>query len=166
MSSSSGSAIARGFDDRNRAVRASLALMALFGVMAWFAFSGPMHEITFANCLADPERWDGKELRLSVQRVRAVEDGMIVVRAGRGLGRVRPPDGVLPAGVARGVTVSVEGVFRSAGYLDARRVYIHEARPWKNRASLVGMIAALGLGVIVFRWDPARRGLVERWDDA
>ncbi|MFN7954591.1 MAG: hypothetical protein U0610_22905 [bacterium] len=158
--------ISAGFGDRNRAVRAALALVALFGVMAWFAFSGPMHEITFATCLADPARWNGKELRLSVQRVRAIEDGMIVVRAGRGLGRVRPPDGVLPAGVDRGVTISVEGMFRSDGYLDARRVYVHEARPWKNRASLVGMLGALGAGLVVFRWDRERGGLVERWDDA
>ncbi len=157
---------ASAFEDRNRPARALLAFVALLGVMAWFAFAGPMHEITFANCIAEPERWDGKDLRLSVTRVRGIEDGMLIVRAGRSLGRVRPPEGQLPSGLEAGDTVSVEGVFRAAGFLDARRVYVHEARPWKNRASLVGMIVALGAGLIVFRWDTERGGLVERFDDA
>jgi len=156
----------RAFDDRNRAARALLAIVSMLGVMAWFAFAGPMHEITFANCLAEPNRWEGKELRLSVTRLRGIEDGMLLVRAGRSVGRVRPPSGQLPAGLEAGDTVSIEGVFRSAGYLDARRIYVHEARPWKNRASLVGMIVAMGAGLLVFRWDPERRGLVERFDDA
>ena len=125
-----------------------------------------MHEITFANCIAEPERWEGKELRLSVTRVRGIEDGLILVRAGREIGRVRPPDGQLPAGLNAGDTISVEGVFRSTGILESRRVYVHEARPWKNRASLVGMCVAVGAGLVVFRWDRARGGLVERFDDA
>lgn len=154
------------FDEPNRGARALLAVVAMFGLMAWFAFAGPMHEITFATCIAEPNRWEGKELRLSVTRVRGVEDGMILVRAGRSIGRVRPPDGQLPPGLDAGDTVSVEGVFRSAGFLDASRVYVHEARPWKNRASFVGMCAAVGAALVVFKWDPQRRGLVERFDDA
>ncbi len=154
------------FGDENRPVRATLAVLAMAGIMAWFAFAGPLHEITFAQCLADPVRWDGKDLILSVQRVHGVEDGYVMVRAGRGLGRVRPPADVNLADVQPGDTISTSGVFRSTGVLEASWFHVHTARHWKNRASLVGMFGALGAGAIVFRWDRRGRGLVERFDDA
>ena len=150
------------FADRGRGIRTAGATAILALLMLWIAFGGPKRELRIGHCQIDASRCEGRRITVSLKRVHAFEDGLIVVRAGETFATIRPPDGI-PQELKVGMPVSAAGPWvEERQRLEAVDLFVHEDRSRKEISSIAGLALVMGLALWTYRIDLRRGRIVER----
>ena len=129
--------------------------LALLSALCWkYASEASADPAGYTRCLADPERWDGRLLRLPLWEVTAIvgPDRFEISKVFQGV-PVRAPT----AGMKVGDTVSVVGHFRAAdGAIEAEVADVHHYRFWKELLGVLGAVLAVLAAPFGFRWRGGR----------
>ncbi len=146
------------FSDRHRPLKLLAAAAAVVALGAWYAHLALRVPGGWWEATADPVGHDGAPQLLPLYTVEAVSPGRLVMgKVARGIPVDTTAISTDLSGVAPGTTVSVAGHFRAAdGAIVADVVEIHRLRPWKKALGVLGLLGALGVAPLSFRWRAGR----------
>jgi hypothetical protein len=146
------------WSDHGRGFRAAVTLLALIGLGAYYAYLTMGLDVGWRQCVADPENRNGDTLVFPLWVVTGIEgeQRFLISKVVKDV----PIEG--PTAELRvGNTVSLIGSFdKDKMVVEQELIEIHHLRPYKEGIGAAGLLAALILGPLCFRWK--NRRLTER----
>ncbi|MEW5766338.1 MAG: hypothetical protein AB1797_01755 [bacterium] len=146
------------FSNKNRGLKISFlsGLIVLGCLYGWQA--RPKCETWFQDGLAEPERFDGKEVVAFTKKVKFLRKDGFQLKDGKDEIPVR---GQIP-GLKEGDYLSLTAIFHREGYLELKRFHIHHGRQLKRVVSLPPFLLILILFFKQYHFDWKRKVFVPR----
>lgn len=146
------------FSNKNRGLKISFlsGLIVLVCLYGWHSRS--KCETWFQDGLAEPERFDGKEIVVWSKKVKFLTEVGFQLKDGKDEIPVR---GQIP-GLKEGDDVSLIAIFHREGYLELKRFYIHHGRQLKHVVSLPPFLLILILFFKQYRFDWKQKVFMQR----
>ena len=128
------------------------ALLVLLGFHSFW--KGPELNGSYEKCLSDPETFDGARVAMLYVTVLETTSWGMRVRVADAPIAVRSPEGT----GAPGDSVSIDGIFRKDGFVDATEVHVHKGRQAKRVVSAIAavVVVAFFLRFFSLNWEQGR----------